>query len=65
MLETPNVKSVYYNKPCDFTLEIYAYCKLTKDEILQAAQLFKIQNKWSTFPHGKKYKWYATHEDTF
>lgn len=65
MLEISNVKSVYYNKPCDFTLEIYAYRKLTKDEILQAAQLFKIQNKWSTFPHGKKYKWYATHEDTF
>ena len=65
MYEAPNVKSVYYNKPCEFTLEIYAYRKLTKDEILQAAKLFKIQNKWSTFPHGKKYKWFATHEDIF
>lgn len=65
MLEIPTVKSVYYNKPCDFTLEIVAYRKLTKDEILQAAQIFKRRNHWSTFPHGKKYKWLATHEDTF
>lgn len=65
MLEIPTVKSVYHNKSCNFTLEIYAYRKLTKEEILQAAQIFKSRKHWSTFPRGKKYKWYATFEDTF
>lgn len=64
-MKMPNIKSVYYNKPCNFTLEIYAYRKLTHSEILQAVQIFKNQNHLSSLPHNKKFVWYATHEDTF
>ena len=61
----PSVKNVYYNKPLNFTLEIYAYRLLQKSELLQAAEIFKVQRGWSTFPKNKKYKCFMTRESLF
>ena len=58
----PNVKNVYYNKPLNFTLVIYAYRLLTKAELLQAAEIYKVQRGWSLFPQNAKHKCFVTRE---
>ena len=58
----PNVKNIYYNQSCNFTLEIYAYRLLSKSELLEASLVFKRQNGWSVFPHNKKYKTYLMND---
>lgn len=60
----PNVKNIYYNKPLNFTLEIYAYRLLTKAELLQAAEIYRVQRGWSTFPKNKIHKCFLTRESS-
>lgn len=58
----PNVKNIYYNKPLNFTLEIYAYRLMTKAELLQAAEIYRVQRGWSAFPKNKIHKCFLTRE---
>ena len=58
----PGVKNIFRDRKRNFTLEIYAYRKLSREEILQFVSLCMRQNGWSSIPRNKKCKCYTTIE---